>query len=103
LATAGIVLGWVGVGLTAAGIVLGVIAFAIGNTQKAGPDFSGACATEKSTIITADEAYKAQNGFYTDTEGLVGGGLLKSTPAYYTIDANGFVATTPTGDSNGCT
>ena len=53
-------------------------------------------------IITADEAYKAQNGSYTDTAGLVTAGLLKSTPTGYTINSSGTV-TAVSGNANGCT
>ena len=55
---------------------------------------SNACATEKGTLITADEAYKAQTGSYTDTTGLVASGLLKSTPANYAINASGTTSLT---------
>ena len=52
--------------------------------------------------LYADEAYKAQNGSYTDTAGLVAAGLLKSTPASYTINSSGVVSPI-TGNANGCT
>jgi hypothetical protein len=100
LATAGIILGWVEIALMAAFIVIGVIVFAVGNTSHIGQ--ASACATEKSTIITADEAFKAQNGSYTDTAGLVSAGLLRSTPTYYTIDNLGNVSPTYSGSIAGC-
>ena len=83
------------------GILAGIVVFAVGNLTSSAQ--SNACATEKSTIVTADEAYKAQNnGSYTDTAGLVSAGLLKSTPTYYTINASGVVSVTPAGSSKGC-
>ena len=82
------------------GILAGIVVFAVGNLTSSAK--SNSCATEKSTIITADEAYKAQNGSYTDTTGLVSAGLLKSTPAGYYINASGTVNPI-SGNPNGCT
>jgi general secretion pathway protein G len=82
------------------GILAGIVVFAVGNLTSSAQ--SNACATEKSTIITADEAYKAQNTSYTDTAGLVSAGLLKSTPTYYTINASGNTALTSAGTAKGC-
>jgi len=67
------------------GILAGIVVFAVGNLTSGAK--TNACATEKSTLVAADEAYKAQNGNYTDTAGLVAAGLLKSAPAGYTITA----------------
>ena len=82
------------------GILAGIVVFAVGNLTSSAK--SNSCATEKSTIITADEAYKAQTGSYTDTTGLVASGLLKSTPSSYYITATGQVNPV-TGNTNGCT
>ena len=82
------------------GILAGIVVFAVGNLTSNAK--SNACSTEKSTVITADEAYKAQNGSYTDTTGLVSAGLLKTTPASYQISSAGTV-TAISGNSNGCT
>ena len=59
------------------GILAGIVVFAVGNLTSNAK--SNACATEKSTIVTADEAYKAQNPTigYTDTAGLVSGRSLE--------------------------
>src|SRR5471032_2070041 len=67
------------------GILAGIVVFAVGNLT--GSAKTNACATEKSTLVTADEAYKAQNGSYTDGPGLVTAGLLKAAPTLYTISA----------------
>ena len=84
------------------GILAGIVVFAVGNLTNSAQ--SNACAQEKSTIVTADEAYKAQNnGSYTDTSGLVSAGLLKSTPTYYTINASGTTSLTSAGTAKGCT
>ena len=67
------------------GILAGIVVFAVGNLTSNAK--TNACATEKSTISTAVEAYKAQNGAYTDDMAdLVGGAgaLLKTTPTDYT-------------------
>jgi len=82
------------------GILAGIVVFAVGNLTSSAK--TNACSTEKSTIITADEAYKAQNGSYTDTAGLVAAGLLKTTPAGYTINSSGVVSAIA-GNANGCT
>ena len=82
------------------GILAGIVVFAVGNLTSSAK--SNACATEKSTIITADEAYKAQNGSYTNTAGLVGAGLLKTTPLNYQIDTSGNVTLTA-GNPGNCT
>src|SRR5438552_13932044 len=82
------------------GILAGIVVFAVGNLTSSAK--SNSCATEKSTVITADEAYKAQTGSYTDTTGLVASGLLKTTPASYSINASGQVNPV-TGNTNGCT
>ena len=83
------------------GILAGIVVFAVGNLTSNAK--SNACATEKSTIITADEAYKAQNASYTNTAGLVSAGLLKTTPANYAIDTAGAVTVTSAGTTAGCT
>jgi general secretion pathway protein G len=81
------------------GILAGIVVFAVGNLTSGAK--TNACATEKSTIISADEAYKAQNGSYTDTTGLVTAGLLKTTPSSYQISSAGAV-TAIAGNTNGC-
>jgi general secretion pathway protein G len=82
------------------GILAGIVVFAVGNLTSGAK--TNACSTEKSTVITADEAYKAQNGSYTDTAGLVSAGLLKTTPSSYTISSTGLVAPVAS-NANGCT
>ena len=82
------------------GILAGIVVFAVGNLTSNAQKNS--CATEKSTIITADEAYKAQTGSYTDASGLVASGLLKSMPSYYTINASGTVSVTSGGQALNC-
>src|ERR1700733_9821402 len=64
------------------GILAGIVVFAVGNLTSGAK--TNACATEKSTLVAADDAYKAQNGSYTDTSGLVTAGLIKAAPAGYT-------------------
>ena len=83
------------------GILAGIVVFAVGNLTSNAK--TNACATEKSTLVTADEAYKAQNGSYTNTAGLVSAGLLKTTPVNYTIDTAGATAVTSAGTAAGCT
>jgi prepilin-type N-terminal cleavage/methylation domain-containing protein len=82
------------------GILAGIVVFAVGNLTSSAK--GNACGAEKSTLITADEAYKAQTGSYTDTTGLLASGLLKATPTMYNIDSAGTV-TAVSGNANGCT
>jgi general secretion pathway protein G len=81
------------------GILAGIVVFAVGNLTSNAK--TNACATEKSTIVTADEAYKAQNSSYTDTAGLVSAGLLKTTPRNYEISSSGTVTLT-SGNPDSC-
>ena len=83
------------------GILAGIVVFAVGNLTSSAK--TNACNTEKSTLITADEAYKAQTGSYTTGGGLLSTGLLKSAPTLYTIDAAGNTAVTSAGTAQGCT
>ena len=56
------------------GILAGIVVFAVGNLTSNAK--TNACATEKSTISTALEAYKAQTGAYPATaRGRQGDGL----------------------------
>ena len=82
------------------GILAGIVVFAVGNLTSSAK--GNACGAEKSTLVTADEAYKAQTGSYTDTAGLVAAGLLKSTPSSYTVNSSGVVSAI-SGNASGCT
>ena len=103
------------------GILSGIVVFAVGNVTTNAK--TSACATEKSTISTALEAYKAVVGSYP-TQAAAGGTphvamdlldgsvaapagvgtLLKSVPTGYTIDnAGSGTITAISGNPNGCT
>jgi general secretion pathway protein G len=101
------------------GILAGIVVFAVGNLSSNAK--TNACSTEKSTISTALEAYKANTGSYpADGPGAVNamdyltglngatvpagvGVLLKSAPTGYNIgDGNG-VITAIAGNPNDCT
>ena len=72
------------------GILAAVVVFAIGGTQAKAK--VSACRSEKATVETAYEAYKAQNDDAAPSglKALVDGGFLKHTPTYVTgWDANG--------------
>jgi general secretion pathway protein G len=88
------------------GILAGIVVFAVGNLTSNAK--TNACATEKGSITTAAEAYKAQTGAYpanmaalTSTAGAAGQ-LLKTTPVNYTIDGAGNVTPTSAGTAAGC-
>jgi general secretion pathway protein G len=97
------------------GILAGIVVFAVGNMT--GSAQANSCATEKSTISDALEAYKAQTGAYPAASGgntamdfLTGangatppaaiGVLLKSVPANYTIDDSGNITAIPSNAGN---
>ena len=97
------------------GILAGIVVFAVGNLTTNAK--TNACSTEKSTITTALEAYKAQIGSYPaaggghtamdflTTSGVAPasvGVLLKTVPANYTIDSSGNV-TPIAANAGGCT
>ena len=97
------------------GILAGIVVFAVGNLTTNAK--TNACATEKSTITTALEAYKAQTGAYpaaaapaTAMDFLTKaanapasvGVLLHSVPANYTIDSAGGI-TAIANNPGGCT
>jgi len=99
------------------GILAGIVVFAVGNLTANAQ--SNACATEKSTIGTALESFKAQTGAYPSASGgntamdfLTGahgatppatvGVLLKSVPADYTIDNAGNISPIAS-NPGGCT
>jgi len=100
------------------GILAGIVVFAVGNLTTNAK--SNACATEKSTITTALEAYKANTGSYpADGPGAIKamdyltgsnsavvpagvGVLLKSVPADYTVDDSGTISVNGT-NPNSCT
>src|SRR3954469_12504455 len=69
------------------GILAGIVVFAVGNLTSNAK--TNACSTEKSTITTAVEAYKAQNGSYPANMAALttpaSSALLKTTPSNYTI------------------
>jgi len=99
------------------GILSGIVVFAVGNLTATAQ--SNACASEKSTIGTALEAFKAQTGAYPAASGgntamdfLTGahgatppatvGVLLKSVPVDYTIDNAGNISPIA-NNPGGCT
>jgi len=101
------------------GILAGIVVFAVGNLTSNAK--TNACGTEKATISTALEAYKANTGAYpvdgtapvVAMDFLTGahsapvpagvGILLKSVPADYTI-VSGTGAITPIANNpGGCT
>ena len=101
------------------GILAGIVVFAVGNLTSNAK--TNACNTEKQTISTALEAYKANTGAYPvdgtapvkAIDFLTGannapvpagvGILLKSTPVNYTIVSNtGAITVTAAGTANTC-
>jgi prepilin-type N-terminal cleavage/methylation domain-containing protein len=102
------------------GILAGIVVFAVGNLTSNAK--TNACGTEKATISTALEAYKANTGAYPTAADAGGGAatamdmldgthaapagvgtLLKSTPADYKIDDSGNISLIANPSANGCT
>jgi prepilin-type N-terminal cleavage/methylation domain-containing protein len=90
--------------VTILGILAGIVVFSVagitGNGQAA------ACATEKSTIVTAEETYFAKTGTYTTTAGLTSGpnAFLATQPTWYDGIATGthVAVKVPAGTAVGC-
>jgi general secretion pathway protein G len=72
------------------GILAAVVVFAVGGITDKGQ--SSACSADKQTVQTAEEAYYAKNGSYTDTAGLVTAKFLRSTPVYYSAASDGTIS-----------
>jgi len=98
------------------GILAGIVVFAVGNLTSNAK--TNACSTEKSTITTALEAYKAQTGSYPQGSGGTAkadrmsaltspsgaaGQLLKTTPTNYEITDNSGTVAAISGNAGGCT
>ena len=87
------------------GVLATVVVFAVGGITNRGNDSS--VAADASTIVTAQEAYRAQNGTYTDEAGLVAAGFLRAQSKIHdiTLTSGGadftLVAATPSGGSGG--
>ena len=85
------------------GILAGIVVFSVagitGNAQSA------ACATEKSTIVTAEEAYHTKTGSYGTQTDLTSGAnaFLATVPTWYTpqVAAPHYVVNA-TGSTAGC-
>jgi general secretion pathway protein G len=89
--------------VTILGILAGVVVFAVGNFTTTAK--TNACSTEKTTLQTAVEAYRASPPNSPTSNPtvaqLVAGNYIKSTPANYTVTSGNVVAIG--GNPNGCT
>jgi general secretion pathway protein G len=65
------------------GILAGIVVFSVAGITNNGQ--AAACVTEKSTLITAEEAYFAQNKTYVADSVLKSSGFLGSVPSWYTV------------------
>lgn len=80
------------------GVLAAIVVFAVGGINSKGE--AAACKSDVKTVEVAMEAYYAQNGSYTDINGLVTAKLLRQAPSSskYTITVNtttGAVTATP--------
>ena len=69
------------------GILAGIVVFSVAGITNNGQ--SAACATEKGTLVTAEEAYYAQNKSYVADSVLKTSGFLATSPSWYTVSVSG--------------
>ena len=85
------------------GVLAGIVVFSVAGLSDRGQQSS--CKTEKKTILTAIEAYKANppvGGPAVPTMAELNGKFLADTPTWYTVTA-GAPALTAAGTTAGCT
>jgi general secretion pathway protein G len=82
------------------GILAGIVVFSVAGITSNGQ--AAACSTEKSEVITAEEAYFAKYNTYVPTASLVGT-FLNTTPSWYdgTV-ASPHWAVNAAGTAKGC-
>lgn len=69
------------------GILAGIVVFSVAGITSNGQ--SAACATEKGTLTTAEEAYYAQNKSFVVEGTLKTSGFIATLPSWYTISVSG--------------
>jgi general secretion pathway protein G len=77
------------------GVLAGIVVFATGGINNTSVE--AACKADLKTVLTASEAYFAQNGSYVDTPALVTAKLLKNDPGTVTVTTAGATAGDVTG------
>ena len=79
------------------GVLAGIVVFSVGGVEDRGK--SSACATDRQTLNSAQEAYFAAYNGYSSESGLVTSGLMRDESTLYDTDTSGAVAPTIT---SGC-
>jgi prepilin-type N-terminal cleavage/methylation domain-containing protein len=82
------------------GVLASIVVFSVGGINDTSKE--AACKADIKTVMTASEAYYAQEGSYTNVAGLVTADLLKSAPDTVAISAAG-VVTGANGADRDCT
>ena len=86
------------------GILAGIVVFSVSGITDKGQ--ASACATEKSVLATAQEAYFAKStGYAANPAALKTAGFLGTTPAWYTTAVSGSsytVTVLASGTAVGC-
>jgi prepilin-type N-terminal cleavage/methylation domain-containing protein len=83
------------------GILAGIVVFSVAGITNNGQ--IAACSTEKSEVITAEEAYFAKNNAYVATAALVGT-FLNTNPSWYDgTAASPHWVVNAAGTAKGCT
>ena len=62
---------------------------------------SAACATEKGTLVTAEESYYAQNKSYVTDTVLKTSGFLATSPSWYSVSVSGSTYTVAKNSTTG--
>jgi prepilin-type N-terminal cleavage/methylation domain-containing protein len=84
------------------GILAGIVVFSVAGITNNGQ--SAACATEKGTLVTAEEAYYAQNKSYVADSVLKTSGFLATSPSWYqaTVTAGKYTVAKKATAGNPC-
>ena len=85
------------------GILAGIVVFSVAGITNNGQ--AAACTTEKTTLITAEEAYFAKNNSYVSDTVLKSSGFLATVPSWYTATggASYTITKNAAGTTAGCT
>ena len=83
------------------GVLASIVVFSVGGINDTSEE--AACKADMKTVLTASEAYYAQNGSYTNPAGLVTADLLRSAPDTVTVNTTTGDVTGANGADRNCT
>ena len=84
------------------GILAGIVVFSVAGITSNGQ--AASCKTERATLVTAEEAYFAQNKAYVADSVLKTSGFLATSPSWYSVTGGSSysIGLTGAGTSAGC-